>query len=151
MIEIKAEAEGDCPECKKHIKMPTLVEFEMPKDNIAKALNVQVSQKPNQVQTMMDTHNHNQTQEQDPHQSIAENMPTGVNFARCKDGKCGHTIIKNAKGLTTEFKTCPNCGDNTNSKKSKICKTCGKKPQDENDWDSSDVSIEVEQEDEDDE
>ena len=147
MIEIKAEAEGDCPECKKHIKMPTLVEFEMPKDNIAKALNVQVSQKPSQVQTIMDPHNHG-TPEKNPHESIAENMPTGVNFTRCKDGSCGHSIIKNKKGLTTEFKTCPNCGDNINAKKSKICKTCGKSPQDVSDWEDSEVKIEIPEEEE---
>ena len=151
MIEIKAEAEGDCPNCKNHIKLPTLLEFEMPKDNVPKALNVQVNQKPPQIQTNVESHTHS-TPEKNPHDSIAENMPSGVNFTRCKDGSCGHTIIKNKKGLTTEFKTCPNCGDNTNAKKSKICKTCGKTPETVEDWQESDVKIEVEQEeDEDDE
>ena len=133
--------EVDCPHCKGKID----VEIQRSKPKVI------IQEKETEV--IRDNHFHDipKPNEPDPHQSIAENMPTGVNFARCKDGKCGHTIIKNAKGLTTEFKTCPNCGDNTNSKKSKICKTCGKKPQDDNDWDSSDVSIEVEQEDEDDE
>ena len=131
----------DCPHCKGKI------DVEIPKP-IAKVII-----KEEQTQTITENHNHNhQQQEQKPdeHELLANAMPSGVNFARCKDGKCGHKIIKNAKGLTTSFKTCPTCGDNTNSKKAKICKTCGKKPHDEDDWDESDVKIEIDEDAEDD-
>jgi|SRR5579872_803950 len=148
MIEIKAEAEGDCPECKKHIKLPTTVEFEMPKENISKAQNVTITEKPQQIQTQMiqESHTHSNPHSNDPHIEMAKSLPKGWNFATCKDGNCG-TIVRNPNGLETSFKTCPNCKDNTNRKAAKICKTCGKKPESKEDWEESEVQIEDNKED----
>ena len=78
----------------------------------------------------------------DIHDEIAKNLPMGVNCATCANGECGK-IIKNPKGMTTKFKACPNCHDNTNRKSAKVCKTCGKKPEEEEDWEESEVEIEV--------
>lgn len=142
MTTVIEKKEIECPGCKQKID----VEVEKTKPKVI------IREETTETHT---EHNHEHTitpPKDDEHDIIAKNMPLGVNFGRCKDGKCGHRVIKNAKGITTDFKTCPNCGDNTNSKKSKICKTCGKKPDDEKDWDESDVKIEVEEdEDEDDE
>lgn len=141
--ELKTETkEVDCPHCKGKID----VEIQRSKPKVI------IQEK--DTERIIENHVHDtpKPNEPDPHKTIAENMPSGVNFTRCKDGNCGHRVIKNAKGLTTDFKTCPTCGDNTNSKKSKICKTCGKKPNEDEDWQESDVKIEVEEvEDEDDE
>lgn len=75
---------------------------------------------------------------EDPHEVLAKNMPKGVNFGKCANGNCG-TKIKNAKGLTTKFKACPNCKANTVPKSSDFCPTCG---QDSEEWDDSDIEIE---------
>ena len=139
--ELKTETkEVDCPHC--NGKIDVEIQRSKPKVII----------QDNTTEIIKETHTHDtvKPEQVDPHKTIAENMPSGVNFTRCKDGNCGHKVIKNAKGLTTDFKTCPTCGDNTNSKKSKICKTCGKKPQEDDDWQESDVKIEVEQEEDDD-
>lgn len=146
MIEVKAEAEGDCPECKKHIKLPTIVEFEMPKENISKAQNVTITEKLPQIQTIQHENHSHAAPANDPHIELAKSLPKGWNFATCKDGNCG-TIVRNPNGLETSFKTCPNCGDNTNRKAAKICKTCGKKPDSKDEWNESEVKIETEDED----
>ena len=146
MIEIKAEAEGDCPECKKHIKLPTVVEFEMPKENTQKASNVTITEKLPQVQTQTLIQEHTHTHVNDPHIEMAKNLPKGWNFATCKDGNCGQ-VVRNPNGIETDFKTCPNCRDNTNRKAAKVCKTCGKKPDNKDEWEESEVKIEDEKED----
>ena len=128
--------EVECPGCKQKID----VEVQRSKPKVV------IQEQTTETIKEIHDHSHEPKPFQDPHKTIAENMPSGVNFTRCKDGNCGHTVIKNAKGLTTEFKTCTNCGDNTNSKKAKICKTCGKKPDEEDDWDESDVKIEIQDE-----
>ena len=141
--ELKTETkEVDCPHCKGKID----VEIQRSKPKVI------ISER--EVEKITENHVHEPPKPnmgEHDHDNIAKAMPSGVNFARCKDGNCGHKIIKNAKGLTTSFKTCPTCGDNTNAKKSKICKTCGKKPQNEDDWDESDVKIEIDEDVEDDE
>lgn len=88
------------------------------------------------------THSHDEPKE-DPHKLLGEMLPKGVNFGKCANGNCG-TKIKNAKGITTKFKTCPNCRFNGVPKSSSFCPTCGK---DSEEFDDSDIDLETDEED----
>jgi hypothetical protein len=77
--------------------------------------------------------------EEDPHVTMSKNMPRSVNFGRCANGNCG-IEVKNARGMNTEFKTCPGCRTNTVAKSQGFCPTCGIEHKD---WDESDVRIEL--------
>lgn len=79
---------------------------------------------------------------EDPHETLSKNMPKGVNFGKCANGNCG-IKVKNAKGITTKYKKCTNCGANTVPKSSDFCPTCGK---DSDEFDESEINIESEEE-----
>lgn len=137
--ELKTETkEVECPGCKQKID----VEIQRSKPKVIIQEKETEIVKENNI-TTHENHTH-ALPANDPHLEMAKNMPKGFNFATCKDGNCG-TIVKNPNGLETSFKTCPNCGDNTNRKAAKICKTCGKKPESKEDWNESEVNIEVEE------
>ena len=130
--------EVDCPHCKGKID----VEIQRSKPKVI------IQEKETEIIKENTTHEHTHTlPPTDPHAEMAKHMPKGMNFATCKDGNCG-TIVRNPNGLETSFKTCPNCGDNTNRKGAKICKTCGKKPDSKDEWNESEVKIELEEEEE---
>ena len=95
-----------------------------------------------EIQQTPQEHTHNEPK-QDPHDTLAQMLPKGVNFGKCANGECGKKI-KNAKGVTTKFKACPNCRANTVPKNNDYCPTCGKEPEE---WDDSDIELESEEED----
>ena len=128
---ITENKEVDCPHCKN--KFDLEIQRKKPKVTIIE-----------EEKTIKDEIHTNHTHNPDPHEELAKNLPKGWNFATCKDGNCG-TIVKNPKGLVTDFKTCPNCKDNSNKKTAKICKTCGKKPEDGEEWDESDIDLKIEE------
>jgi len=77
------------------------------------------------------------------HDTMIENMPGGVNFAKCRSGNCGD-VLRNEK-FTTNFKTCPTCNSNTVPKNKKYCPTCGKNEPSSNDedfWEESEIDME---------
>jgi len=87
--------------------------------------------------------NGQKNQHQDPHVELSDNMPTGFNFGRCKNGNCG-TVVKNANSFTTDYRSCPDCKFNgipisTNHKDS-LCPACGRTHNRE-DLDNSDIEI----------
>ena len=97
-------------------------------------------------------HEHNHDQEAKPklalsHTDMAELMPRGMNFAKCKDGNCGLGLIKNSR-VTKKFKGCANCGANTVPEKNDFCPTCGVKESDiveeqrEDLWTASEIDME---------
>ena len=140
--ELKTETkEVDCPHCKGKID----VEIQRSKPKVIIQEKETEIVKENNI-TTHDNHVH-PTPANDPHIELAKTLPKGWNFATCKDGKCG-TVVRNPNGIETSFKSCPNCGDNTNRKAAKICKTCGKKPESKEDWNESEVKIEEEEPDE---
>lgn len=94
-----------------------------------------------QIQIPKEEHKHDH---KDPHEELGESMPLGMNFGTCENGNCGNPIIKNPKGITKKFKSCPNCSDNTIRKDAKICKTCGHKKELDEDWNDEGVTIEDE-------
>ena len=65
----------------------------------------------------------------DPHREISQGLPTGINFARCKNGECG-TVVKNANSFTSKYKTCPECKYNgipeNTVHKDALCPSCGR-------------------------
>ena len=89
--------------------------------------------------------------ESDPHEELAKIMPRSVNFAKCPNGDCTKGLIKNAKGITRKFKSCPNCKNNSVPKKGDYCPTCGLTDEDlekhNEEWDDSDLDIPVKEED----
>lgn len=98
-------------------------------------------------------HDHSKHDIRTNHQELAELMPRGVNFAKCADGSCGNSIIKNSK-ITKKFKKCTNCNSNGVPSKSDICPTCGiKEPTEEDEkesfWDESEIESDKIGEDED--
>ena len=142
MTEVVPETkEVDCPHCKGKID----VEIQRSKPKVI--IQEQQTEVIKENKTEVHDHTHNQVPANDPHMELAKNLPKGWNFATCKDGNCGK-IVRNPNGIETKFKTCPNCKDNTNRKGAKICKTCGKKPDEVEDWEESDVKIEDVEEDE---
>lgn len=133
---VNALKEVDCPHCKG--KFDVEVQQKKPKVVISEQETILNNQ--NTVRESQHEHIH----APDPHLEMAKNLPKGWNFATCKDGNCG-TVVKNPNGLVTEFKTCPNCKDNSNKKSAKVCKTCGKKP-DADEWEDSEIELELEKE-----
>ena len=121
--------EIDCPNCKSKID----VEIHKPKPKVV----LTEENKTEIRQENKEIHTHNESK-QDPHDTLAQMLPKGVNFGKCANGNCG-TKIKNAKGLTTKFKACPNCRANTVPKNNDYCPTCGKEPEE---WDDSDIELE---------
>lgn len=91
------------------------------------------------------------THTQDPHDELAKIMPKSTNFAKCPNGDCSKGLIKNARGINTKFKTCPNCGNNGVPKGSDYCDKCGLTEEDleknDTEWDSSDLNIPTKEED----
>ena len=126
-----------CPHCQGKAEIE--IEKQVPK--------VIISEK----ETVKEEHIHERPQTEqpkpNPHQEIANMLPKGVNFTKCTGEDCGKKI-KNAKGLTTKFKTCTNCGANTVPKGKKYCPTCGKDEDSEEPFDESDVKLEEMDEDE---
>ena len=136
-LELNEKKEIECPNCKGKID----VEVKRKKPQV-----IIEEQEQNTIKTQIQPSPGISTHEEpkiDPHEEIAKNLPLGVNFGMCTNGNCENPIIKNPKGMTTKFKACPNCHDNTNRKSAKVCKTCGKKPDEEDDWEDSEVEIEA--------
>ena len=133
----------DCPHCKG--KVDVTIEKTMPKvilrDNETKVVD-------NTVENVT-THITEQSPELkvDHHKMIAESMPKGINFGRCAGENCGKKI-KNAKGLTTKFKTCSNCDRNAVAANKKDCPFCGSKFDPEDEPDIDDIADKIEDSDE---
>jgi len=94
-------------------------------------------------QILLSSQTHSHERPKDPHVTIGESLPTGINFARCKNGECG-TVVRNANSFTTKYKSCPSCGFNaipeTTSHKDALCPGCGTiHPRDE--LEDSDVNL----------
>jgi hypothetical protein len=115
-----------CPHCKKDITKPPIVQTPEP---------------------------HNHSHDVDPHEELAKIMPRSVNFSKCPNGDCSKGLIKNAKGITTKFKKCPNCQNNAVPKAGDYCPTCGVTQEDldksDAEWDDSDLEIPTKKDDED--
>lgn len=137
MSEVLTETKDiTCPGCKANIK----VEMAKPKHKVI------IEENDTTVMQENRTHDHKHEEPKpDPHDEIARTLPKGVNFARCANGNCMNPKIKNAKGITTKYKACPNCKANTVPKSNEYCPTCGKEPEQE-DWEDSEVELEIDEE-----
>lgn len=84
------------------------------------------------------------SQPRDPHREISQGLPTGINFARCKNNECG-TVVKNANSFTSKYRSCPECKFNgipeNTVHKNALCPTCGKVHERE-DLEDSDIELE---------
>lgn len=72
----------------------------------------------------------------DPHEVLADMLPSGHNFGKCKNGSCVEKV-KNKK-IVTSFKKCSNCGFNGVPESNSFCPVCG---QDGSEWDESEINI----------
>jgi len=90
---------------------------------------------------LMNGNGKEQDQDQDPHMKLQSNLPTGVNFAKCENGDCGHVKLQNPK-QTTSWKSCPTCKNNVIPKTNDYCFNCGIEDRGSQDfWNDSDVEI----------
>lgn len=132
----------DCPHCKNTVGLN--ITKTKPKPEQKKTVDLEIPQIEQLSPPVEQSHSHEPEPIQFSHDDLSDLMPTGMNFAKCKDGKCG-SMVKNSK-ITKNFKSCPNCESNTVPGKSKFCPTCGKtEPQDIEDledyWDESEINL----------
>lgn len=142
MTKIIAKLPCDKPDC----THPHEMEIDYTEPKIPKAdVTITASTPAQQTVLVQEQKPQNPETQKDHHQMLAESMPKGVNFGRCTGENCNKKI-KNAKGLTTKFKTCSNCDRNAVAANKKDCPFCGSKFDPEDEPDIDDISDKIEDE-----